>query len=75
MRLSNFLLIFFLILRYCEGVDVNCGCPQSWAMSKGYGCHLLSKPHLVRDMVLQLRNAVPQPFSVSIKIRIQADLR
>ncbi|XP_028162460.1 tRNA-dihydrouridine(20a/20b) synthase [NAD(P)+]-like [Ostrinia furnacalis] len=33
-----------LIYPYADGVDLNCGCPQKWAMKDGYGCALLSKP-------------------------------
>ncbi len=24
-----------------DGVDLNCGCPQGFALEKGYGCALL----------------------------------
>jgi len=33
------------------GVDLNCGCPQRWAIQEGIGCALLKKPDLVKDMV------------------------
>ncbi|XP_075149507.1 dihydrouridine synthase 4 isoform X2 [Haematobia irritans] len=35
-----------LIYPYVDGIDLNCGCPQSWAISKGYGCGLLKQPEL-----------------------------
>jgi Dihydrouridine synthase (Dus) len=35
------------IVRYCSGIDINCGCPQKWAMAEGYGSHLLKNPDLV----------------------------
>ncbi|MPC51927.1 tRNA-dihydrouridine(20a/20b) synthase [NAD(P)+]-like [Portunus trituberculatus] len=61
---------------YCDGVDLNCGCPQRWAMAEGYGACLIHKPHLVSDMVRQTRASVSQPeFTVSVKIRIHDDLR
>ncbi|XP_026689075.1 tRNA-dihydrouridine(20a/20b) synthase [NAD(P)+]-like, partial [Diaphorina citri] len=25
---------------HCNGVDLNCGCPQRWAIKEGYGCAL-----------------------------------
>jgi len=61
------------LLRYADGVDLNCGCPQTWAMSDGYGAKLLTKPELIKDIVHQttLRTTLP----VSIKIRINSDLR
>ncbi|XP_063845447.1 tRNA-dihydrouridine(20a/20b) synthase [NAD(P)+]-like isoform X2 [Scylla paramamosain] len=65
-----------LVSQYCDGVDLNCGCPQRWAMAEGYGACLIHKPHLVSDMVRQTRGTVSQPeFTVSVKIRIHDDLR
>lgn len=61
---------------YTDGVDLNCGCPQRWAMAEGYGACLINKPELVRDMVRLVRNQVDNPtYSVSIKIRIHKDLK
>ena len=61
-----------LVTPYASGVDLNCGCPQSWVMSEGYGSALLSSPALIADMVTQTRNATCLP--VSIKIRINDDM-
>ncbi len=45
-------------------------------MSEGYGSKLLPQPELIADMVKQTRGMVSkQAFSVSIKIRINSDLR
>ncbi|KAM5172745.1 tRNA-dihydrouridine(20a/20b) synthase [NAD(P)+]-like isoform 1-T3 [Mantella aurantiaca] len=64
-----------LVCPFAGGIDVNCGCPQRWAMSEGYGSCLINQPDLVSDMVRQVRNRVDNPnFSVSIKIRIHADI-
>lgn len=60
-----------LIYPYADGVDLNCGCPQTWAISKGYGCALLKQsPEIVWDFVRQIRNTLPLHFSVSAKIRL-----
>ena len=60
----------------CNGVDLNCGCPQRWAMQEGYGACLIDKPELLRDVVLQTRNRIPSDdFTVSVKIRIHPDIR
>ncbi|XP_063304179.1 tRNA-dihydrouridine(20a/20b) synthase [NAD(P)+]-like [Pelobates fuscus] len=60
---------------FAGGIDVNCGCPQRWAMSEGYGACLINKPELVSDMVKTVHNQVENPsFSVSIKIRIHSDI-
>ena len=44
-----------------------------WAMSEGYGSHLIKHPELVADMVRQAVSRTSLP--VSIKIRIHQDLR
>lgn len=67
--------ISFMIDRYCNGVDLNSGCPQRWAMKEGYGADLLKKPELVSDLVHQIRNRITRPFTVSVKIRLLKDIR
>ncbi|KAK7084618.1 tRNA-dihydrouridine(20a/20b) synthase [NAD(P)+]-like protein [Halocaridina rubra] len=63
-----------LVVPYCDGVDLNCGCPQRWAISEGYGACLIHKPHLVADMIRQTRNyVVDQGFTVSVKLRLHKD--
>ncbi|XP_011160285.1 tRNA-dihydrouridine(20a/20b) synthase [NAD(P)+]-like isoform X1 [Solenopsis invicta] len=64
-----------MVAPYCNGVDLNCGCPQRWAMQEGYGADLLKKPELVKDLVYQVRNRIPRPFTVSAKIRLLKDIR
>jgi tRNA-dihydrouridine synthase 4 len=60
---------------YCDGVNLNCGCPQSWAIQEGIGCKLIHEPELVRDMVLAVKERCGKDFCVSVKIRIHHDLR
>ncbi|XP_029922946.1 tRNA-dihydrouridine(20a/20b) synthase [NAD(P)+]-like isoform X1 [Myripristis murdjan] len=65
-----------VVAPFSDGVDLNCGCPQRWAMSEGYGACLINKPELVKDMVRQVQNQVDNPnYTASIKIRIHKDLR
>ncbi|XP_064558922.1 tRNA-dihydrouridine(20a/20b) synthase [NAD(P)+]-like isoform X2 [Zonotrichia leucophrys gambelii] len=65
-----------IICPFADGIDLNCGCPQRWAMSEGYGACLINKPELVKDMVRHVRRQIDNPkFSVSIKIRIHEDLK
>lgn len=59
-----------LIYPYVDGVDLNCGCPQGWAIAKGYGCGLLRQPEKVRDVVQTLRRTLPTDFGVSVKMRL-----
>ncbi|XP_060901745.1 tRNA-dihydrouridine(20a/20b) synthase [NAD(P)+]-like [Labrus mixtus] len=65
-----------VVAPFSDGVDLNCGCPQRWAVSAGYGACLINKPELVKDMVRTVRNQVDNPnYTASIKIRIHKDLR
>ncbi|XP_040929347.1 B-cell receptor-associated protein 29 isoform X3 [Betta splendens] len=65
-----------VVAPFSDGVDLNCGCPQRWAMSEGYGACLINKPELVKDMVRHVRNQVDNPnYTVSIKIRIHKDIK
>lgn len=64
-----------MVQPYCDGVDLNCGCPQSWAIQEGIGCGLMRKPELVRDMVLAVKERCGKDFCVSVKIRIHNDLQ
>ncbi|XP_058683742.1 tRNA-dihydrouridine(16/17) synthase [NAD(P)(+)]-like isoform X2 [Poecile atricapillus] len=65
-----------IICPFADGIDLNCGCPQRWAISEGYGACLINKPDLVKDMVRHVRSQIDNPkFSVSIKIRIHEDLK
>ncbi|KAH6853893.1 hypothetical protein B0I37DRAFT_440981 [Chaetomium sp. MPI-CAGE-AT-0009] len=79
-----------LVAPFCSGVDLNCGCPQSWACSETLGAALMEKRELVRDMVVETREQLrrdgwgvdkekdidnPKGRSVSVKIRVHKDLR
>ena len=79
-----------LVAPYVSGVDLNCGCPQSWACAETLGAALMEKRELVRDMVLETRSRLrdegwgvgkekdmenPKGRSVSVKIRVHKDLR
>ncbi|KAK1755024.1 tRNA-dihydrouridine synthase [Echria macrotheca] len=79
-----------LVAPYSSGVDLNCGCPQSWACAETLGAALMEKRELVRDMVLETREHLrrdgwgvgkdkdidnPKGRSISVKIRVHKDLR
>lgn len=79
-----------LVAPYAGGVDLNCGCPQSWACAETLGAALMEKRELVRDMVIETREYLrrdgwgvgkerdvdnPKGRSVSVKIRVHKDLR
>jgi tRNA-dihydrouridine synthase len=63
-----------LMAPYCDAIDLNCGCPQKWAMKEGVGSALLESPQLVADMVSCVRNtsaAIP----CVVKMRVNDDPR
>lgn len=63
-----------MIIPWVDGVDLNCGCPQSWAIKEGIGCSLMESPELVASMVQAAKMRVAPTKSVSCKIRIHKDL-
>ncbi|CAI2181408.1 6938_t:CDS:2 [Funneliformis geosporum] len=63
-----------LIVGYVDGIDVNCGCPQRWAINEGIGVYLMEKPELISDMIRTIKTNIPT-LPCSIKIRIHNDLR
>lgn len=60
---------------YCAGVNLNCGCPQGWAVKEGLGACLMQKPELVADMVRQARaRCTHRPdLDISVKVRLVDD--
>ena len=62
-----------IVSNHCSGVDLNCGCPQGWALREGIGASLIDKPEFVSDLVRQTRNACRDDLIVSVKIRIHSD--
>lgn len=55
-------------------LDVNCGCPQKWAINEGIGVYLMDKPELISDMIKTIKMNIPN-LPCSIKIRIHNDIR
>lgn len=64
-----------LLYPYADGVDLNCGCPQRWAIHDGYGCALLETPEVIFNLVRNVKNQCSSNFSVSVKLRIFNDLK
>lgn len=65
----------FILFRYCDGVDLNCGCPQRWALNDGYGAQLLKNPEIIKDCVRQFRNRISTDKTISVKLRLLDDHR
>ncbi|XP_022117155.2 tRNA-dihydrouridine(20a/20b) synthase [NAD(P)+]-like isoform X2 [Pieris rapae] len=72
---NDFLDASKLVYPYADGVDLNCGCPQRWAMKDGYGCALLSKPEIIHGLVRAVKSNIPHNFTVSVKVRLLRDIR
>lgn len=64
-----------MVYPYVDGIDLNCGCPQSWAIETGYGCAMLRDPELIKDLTSTVKRNLATDFSVSVKIRVQYPLR
>ncbi|XP_066911737.1 tRNA-dihydrouridine(20a/20b) synthase [NAD(P)+]-like [Clytia hemisphaerica] len=64
-----------MVKPYSDGVGLNCGCPQRWAMAEGYGSYLMEHGELVKDIVLQTKQRVGFEFPCEVKIRIHKDSR
>jgi tRNA-dihydrouridine synthase 4 len=71
-----------LVAKYTNGVDINCGCPQKWAIDERIGSYLLSQPETVRDIVRQVKNRTSiikmndgTSFPCSIKIRVDENIK
>lgn len=73
-RVEDFVKSAQLVEPHTDGVDLNCGCPQGWALKEGIGACLIHKPEFVRDLVHQTRNRT-RDLPVSVKIRIHKDGR
>eukprot|EP00095_Tigriopus_kingsejongensis_P005947 maker-scaffold316_size209483-snap-gene-1.39 protein:Tk05947 transcript:maker-scaffold316_size209483-snap-gene-1.39-mRNA-1 annotation:"trna-dihydrouridine(20a 20b) synthase" len=73
-RVEDFVRAAQLVQPYCDGVDLNCGCPQGWALREGIGACLIHRPDFVADLVRQTCNRCPG-LPVSVKIRLHADVR
>ena len=58
-----------MVAPYCRGVDLNCGCPQRWAMKEGLGSAMLYDEALVYSMVRQTALSIPVPVSVKVRLK------
>uniref|UniRef100_A0AAG5CV90 tRNA-dihydrouridine(20a/20b) synthase [NAD(P)+] n=1 Tax=Anopheles atroparvus TaxID=41427 RepID=A0AAG5CV90_ANOAO len=66
----DFLSATEMVFPYVDGVDLNCGCPQRWAMADGYGSAMLKSPEMIADLLGTVRRNMPNTFSVSVKVRL-----
>lgn len=55
------------------GIDFNCGCPSRTVNGHGGGASLLKDPQLIFNAVSAMRQAVPAPLPVTVKMRLGWD--
>lgn len=61
------------LLRFVDAIDLNCGCPQRWAIQEKIGSYFMeADPQILSDMIKQTKNRVSLP--VSVKMRVHLDL-
>jgi tRNA-dihydrouridine synthase len=60
------------VIPFASAIDLNCGCPESFATSKGAGSALMQDPQTVADVVSTLRRNFQVP--ISVKHRIHTDI-
>lgn len=51
-----------------DGVDLNCGCPQGFAMEKKIGACLLRDPEHLVELARQISESIPYPFSMKLRL-------
>ena len=57
-----------LLQPFCDGIDLNCGCPQSIARRGNYGAFLLEQPETLVPLVKKLTSILHIPVSVKVRV-------
>lgn len=57
-----------LVEGFCDGVDLNLGCPQLIAKRGFYGAYLQDSPELVTSMISMVFKHCKLPLSVKIRV-------
>lgn len=61
---------------HCEGIGLNCGCPQRWVNQLNYGDILMKQPELLADILKAGRRSVPDnEFCIELKMRVFEDTK
>ncbi len=53
---------------HIDGVDLNCGCPQGFAMKRGIGAALFRFPDQYVELVRKIAANIPYPLSVKCRM-------
>jgi tRNA-dihydrouridine synthase 1 len=57
-----------LLQDYCDGIDINCGCPQGIAKRGHYGAFLLEQEEELLTLVRTLHEHLTVPLSVKVRL-------
>jgi tRNA-dihydrouridine synthase 1 len=57
-----------LLAPHCDGIDLNCGCPQGIARRGRYGAFLLEDPDTLLSVVSRLVEELSVPVSVKVRL-------
>jgi tRNA-dihydrouridine synthase 2 len=56
------------VVGFASAIDINCGCPESFATSKGNGSALMTEPEKVAEIISSLKRNFDIPISVKHRI-------
>eukprot|EP01107_Rhizomastix_libera_P016770 TRINITY_DN7187_c0_g1_i2.p1 TRINITY_DN7187_c0_g1~~TRINITY_DN7187_c0_g1_i2.p1 ORF type:complete len:251 (-),score=49.72 TRINITY_DN7187_c0_g1_i2:25-777(-) len=62
-----------MVANECNGVDLNCGCPQTWVVKENLGSALMDNPQLIQELVRAASARLAdksEQVPVSVKMRI-----
>ena len=62
-------------MRYTFLTPLGAGCPQEWAYNEHIGSWLLRQPQRVKELVRSVKMRVGDSYPVSVKIRVDDDLK
>jgi len=57
-----------VVSSFADAIDLNCGCPESFATSKGDGSALMNDPQTVSEIISSLKRNFSIPISVKHRI-------
>ncbi|KAI3404876.2 DUS4 [Candida oxycetoniae] len=72
-NVADFVKFVGMVHPYVDGIGINCGCPIRDQVREGVGAALMSKPHLVAEMIAAAKAKYPF-ICIDTKIRIHNDL-
>ena len=74
---SEFATAAEFVRNFSDGVELNCGCPQKWAIQEGLGSALIENNSLICEMVKETKKRLnyDKDFTVAVKIRLHHNIK